>query len=278
MPPSLTRALRHVFQLFLTMIAKGFRFLVNTACRLPRAQKVFSFLEYASSYAQGKGWFASLEVEVSLCASLLPRGVQTFVDIGGNKGEYSEEIVSRFPGVRVFIFEPSRFNQSTLNLKFANNQNVHIYQFALSDSAGFMSLYADSPGSGGASLLNRRVGHFGISLSEVEKVEVKRFDEIWSKESGDVIDLCKIDVEGYELNVLRGFGEILSRVKVVQFEMGGTDIDSRTFFQDFWYFFSQHNFSLFRMSPSGLVRVHAYKEQEEGFAFKNYVAFNERFR
>lgn len=60
--------------------------------------------------------------------------------------------------------------------------------------------------------------------------------------------------------------------------MGGTDINSRNFFQGFWYFFSQQSLSLFRMSPSGLVRVHTYKEQEEGFAFKNYVPFNERFR
>jgi len=260
------------------MIDKSLRFLVNIACRLPRAQKVFSYLEYVSTYAQGKGWFVSLGAEVSLCASLLPNGIQTFVDIGGNKGEYSEEIISRFQGVRVFIFEPSRFNQNTLEMKFSDNPNVRVFQIALSDSAGFMPLYADSPGSGGASLLHRKIGHFGIHVSEIEKIEVRRFDEIWIKENGDIIDLVKIDVEGYELNVLRGFGEILTRVRVVQFEMGGTDIDSRTFFQDFWYFFAQNKFSLFRMSPSGLVRIHSYKEQEEGFVFKNYVAFNERFR
>jgi FkbM family methyltransferase len=260
------------------MITKVFKLLLILASRFPRAQKIFSYIEYLFAYAQGKGWFVSLEVEVSLCASLLPEGISTFVDIGGNKGEYAQEVVSRFQNARVFIFEPSLYNRKALDDKFLDNPNVRVYQIALSDSAGLMPLYADSPGSGGASLIHRKIEHFGVHVSELEQVSVKRFDEIWGQINEDIIDLVKIDVEGHELNVLRGFGLILERVKVVQFEMGGTDIDSRVFFQDFWYFFLPYDFALFRMSPSGLVPISSYKEQEESFTFKNYVALNKRFQ
>lgn len=259
------------------MLDKSLKLLLNLAYHFPYAQKAFSYLEYISAYAQGKGWVASLEIEVSLCASLLPDGIATLIDIGGNQGEYTNEVISKFKDARAFIFEPSNSNQIILDKKFSSSSRVRVFPFALSDSTSVMPLYADSPGSGGASLSKRKLEHFGIHFSEVEKVNVKRFDEIWNGESSEAIDLVKIDVEGYELNVLKGFGHHLQRVRVVQFEMGGTDIDTRTFFQDFWYFFEQEKFALFRMSPSGLVRIDTYREQEEGFAFKNYVALNKRF-
>lgn len=253
----------------LRRIAKG---AVGAICQVPYSQKLFSRIEFLSAYAQGKGWFASLKSEIDLCTSILPNGVSCFVDIGGNVGEYSKEILARYPDSQITIFEPSRVNYEILCSKFDCYSNVQIIQSALSDSKGTMPLYADEPGSGGASLIKRELDHFGVQVAEVEKVNVNRFDGIWNRQG--IIDLVKIDVEGFELLVIKGFGELIKSVRAVQFEMGGTDIDTKTFFQDFWYFFSRCNFSLFRMTPSGLVRINAYTEQEEGFIFKNYVAFN----
>ena len=47
----------------------------------------------------------------------------------------------------------------------------------------------------------------------------------------------KIDVEGHELDVLKGFGELIKKVRLIQFEFGGTNIDSKTYLRDFWEFF-----------------------------------------
>ena len=38
-----------------------------------------------------------------------------------------------------------------------------------------------------------------------------------------------------ELDVLKGFGKFISITKLIQFEFGGTFIDRRIYFQDFWY-------------------------------------------
>jgi FkbM family methyltransferase len=35
------------------------------------------------------------------------------------------------------------------------------------------------------------------------------------------IDFLKIDTEGYELNVIKGFGDYIENIKVIQFEYGG---------------------------------------------------------
>ena len=87
----------------------------------------------------------------------------------------------------------------------------------------------------------------------------------------------KIDVEGHELDVLKGFGDLIVKTKLVQFEFGGTNIDTRTFFQDFWYFFTKKNFRIYRISPKGKILINKYDEKHEYFLTTNYIAVNNRF-
>jgi FkbM family methyltransferase len=42
------------------------------------------------------------------------------------------------------------------------------------------------------------------------------------------IDFLKIDTEGYEFNVLKGFGDFLQNIQIIQFEYGGTFLDNNT--------------------------------------------------
>jgi len=91
--------------------------------------------------------------------------------------------------------------------------------------------------------------------------------------------LLKIDVEGHELDVLTGALEMLKnhRIRMVSFEFGGCNIDTRTFFQDYWKFFAQfHGFEFYRITPSGyLTRVWKYREIYEQFRTTNFlVIFN----
>ncbi|WP_445778772.1 hypothetical protein [Shewanella sp.] len=45
--------------------------------------------------------------------------------------------------------------------------------------------------------------------------------------------MIKIDIEGHELSVLKVFGAAIEATKVIQFEFGDCNIDTRTYFQDF---------------------------------------------
>ena len=99
--------------------------------------------------------------------------------------------------------------------------------------------------------------------------------DYWNKEiNSEYIDFLKIDVEGHEMNVLQGIGSKISHIKLIQFEFGGCNIDSRIFFQDFWYFFSTNNFKIFRISPFGLIELNQYKEIYESFSTTNFLCLN----
>jgi FkbM family methyltransferase len=233
-------------------------------------------VEKRVTYLCGKGYgSATIAQEVRMVSSLLGRKPRLAVDIGGNIGDYSAELLRVFPELELHIFEPATSNMHRLRSRFAAHKQVSLQQAALSDVAGRMTLFADRDGSGMASLAQRQLGHLNIQFNPMEEVEVRRFEDYWKQAlSARVIDIVKIDVEGYELMVLRGFGEAIRKVRVLQFEFGGTNIDTKVFFRDLWCFFEEAGFDLYRITPLGVMRIEHYNERDELFIIANFIAVN----
>ena len=245
--------------------------------------------EKYAAYRQGKGFGASSikEEEVNSCISLLSLTNNTpkiFIDIGAHKGLYTQEVLKYFPDIQAYLFEPSPFNTEILKKNFLNLHNVNISINALSNITGKQKIYFDKPGSELTSLTKRRVDHFKMHMNFSEDIETSRFDDFWKstdnyKNNPDtIIDYVKIDVEGHELDVLEGFGSLIKNIGLIQFEFGGANIDTRTFFQDFWYFFKNkiYNFSIYRISPHGLIPITRYLETDEYFSTTNYIDVNNK--
>lgn len=234
-----------------------------------------AMLEKDLKKIQGKGFGSkSVFIEAKVCLEFLEKlGVRdpVVLDVGANIGNYSDAILKIKPGSRVFAFEPSTAAREVLKARFEGNSRVQISALALGIENSRQSLWSDAAGSGLASLTRRRLDHFGINVNFSESVEVSTLDD-WLETNLVRPDLVKLDVEGHELDVLKGSLKSLSLIKVIQFEFGGCNIDTRTFFQDFWYLLGSEGFTLFRVSNHGPIRIHAYSEDDECFTATNYVA------
>ena len=235
------------------------------------------FLERWCAFFQGKGFgTSSIEKEVALAFDLIGQEPALVMDVGGNVGLYSLEVRKRAPECEIHVFEPAATNIAELQECLATDPKVTIVPVALSDKTQEALLFADKPGSGIGSLTKRRLDHFGIETSHQELVKTLRFDEYYDAHlGGRGIDLVKLDIEGHEMEALRGFGETaLRKTRCIQFEFGGCNIDSRSFFQDFFYFFSENQFDIYRITPIGLQRISRYQESEEYFSATNYLVRN----
>lgn len=194
-------------------------------------------------------------------------------------GDYSAELLRVFPNLELHVFEPASTNMSLLKKRFSQHGKVSLQQAALSDADGSMTLFADRDGSGMASLAQRQLDHLDIKFAPMEEVEVRRFDAYWKHAlSGRPIDIVKIDVEGFELMVLRGFGDAIRNVRVMQFEFGGTNIDTKVFFRELWRFLEVAGFDLYRITPIGVMRIDRYQERDEIFVIANFIAVNRSLR
>lgn len=143
------------------------------------------------------------------------------------------------------------------------------------------TLYYDKQGSGLASLTKRRLDHFNIDFEQSEKIHVSTLNAYCKKHNIGHIHLLKLDVEGHELDVLNGALELFAKdaIDIVTFEFGGCNIDTKTYFQDFWYFFKDKNMSIYRILPNNkLYKISEYRELYEQFVTTNYVAMKEYFK
>ena len=246
----------------------------------PSLQHLFKFIsriERIAARFQGKGYGAStINQEIKLIHKLLPPPAPKLaIDIGGNIGEYTAELRRINPNLEIHTFEPSQTNVDKLNMRFNHDSLINIIPFAVSDIAGTATLFSNEPGSGLGSLTKRNLDHFNVDFDTKETINTLRFEDYWvTKLNKRSLDIVKIDIEGHELSALKGFGNAILVTKIIQFEFGGCNIDTHTYFQDFWYFFKTHNFHLYRITPFGAQKIDHYTESDEYFCTTNYIAVN----
>lgn len=195
-------------------------------------------------------------------------------DVGANIGDYSIAVNSIFgERAQVYCFEPSKETFALLKENLRNYKNTKLYNLGLGQENTQTILYSDKKGSGLASLYNRKLEYHGIIMGERENVAIRRLDDFCRENNIEHIHFLKMDVEGNELNVLRGAeGMIKSRaVDYIQFEFGGCNIDSRTFFKDFFDFLNPR-YKIYRILKDGIRLIDSYKEEQEVFLTINYLA------
>jgi len=192
-------------------------------------------VERIATYTQGKGYGkASIKQENRLVHKLLQKRPELVLDIGGNIGAYTAEIRRLNPNAEIHTFEPSTTNTDKLTLRFANDKKIKLLPYAVSDKTGSATLFADKPGSGLGSLTQRKLDHFNIDFNSKETVNTIRLEDYWEKSLNKRnIDILKLDIEGHEFEALIGLGEAIFTTSAIQFEFGGCNIDTRTYFQDF---------------------------------------------
>jgi FkbM family methyltransferase len=139
------------------------------------------------------------------------------LDIGANEGQFVERLRARGYLGRVISFEPQAKAHAALCERASKDANWECHHLALGDSAGTLPMHV-SAFSLSSSLLP--IGKLHVDLmpqtAEIgtEEVPVIRLDQ-WpgcaGLESRRVF--VKLDVQGYELPVLRGMGLLLAKVE-----------------------------------------------------------------
>jgi len=249
------------------------RFILIALSKMPST--LLEAIEKLFQEANGKGFgTSSIELEVRLFKNALDSLNITspiLIDLGGNIGLWSLEFKRVYPKSEIHIFEPSSTAFEKLVANTKNQKNVKVYNLAADVENGTRLLHSDQPGSGMASFYERNLDHFGIEIQNTEPVECIKVDD-FIQQNGITPNCLKIDIEGHELSILRSVRAIGQKFRVILFEFGGCNIDSKTYFQEFWYFFRSNDYKLFRVSPSGLKEIECYNESLETFRTTNYIA------
>lgn len=200
-------------------------------------------------------------------------------DVGANVGRYGQAIVSRFgKRVKLYCFEPSKKTFELLVHNLSTNDNVELFNFGFGDKEECVTLYSDVEGSGLGSIYERRLIHFNISMSYREEIRLSTLENFCMETDLKHINFLKLDVEGNEFKALNGAKNLIvtNSIDFIQFEFGGCNIDSRTYFQDFFYLLNQY-YKIYRILKDGLAPIETYKETYENFITTNYLAISRSY-
>lgn len=195
-------------------------------------------------------------------------------DVGANIGEYSNELADFFgPASTVHAFEPSKETFEKLKKTIGTRTNVIANNCGFSDSKGTLKLYKNTDRHTLASLYQRDLEHYDLKLDQVEEIQLTTVDLFCAKHGIERLHFLKIDIEGHELSALKGAERMIreGRIDFIQFEFGGANVDSRTFFRDFFTLLKPH-FRIYRIVRDGLQPIDHYAESYEQFNTINYLA------
>lgn len=163
-------------------------------------------------FRAGMDYFRALEVSK----------VRTLVDVGANQGQFLFPALKYLTPQRALAVE--MLPDFAVLLASHVPENVKVYNCAAGCGRGrgrFLRS-AFTPASSLLELVPEASALYGKDLhqDDLGAVDIRSLDELCAEAGLDSIDLLKIDVQGYELEVLRGARKILRRTKQIIVEVG----------------------------------------------------------
>jgi FkbM family methyltransferase len=181
------------------------------------------------------------------------------IDVGANIGSISLYFAKEFPNSKIYAFEPTFFAFQKLSKNISLNPNlksrIHPIQAFLSKEDGQTNVPEVYSSWRIDSLNGDHPLHGGILQKVIEK-QIS-LDSFVVENQISQIDLIKVDVDGFEYDVLQGAIETISSLKpIIIFElMGHTGLNLKNEFLKFHEFFSNQNYKLYDSYSEKIINL-----------------------
>ncbi len=205
-----------------------------------------------------------------------------FLDCGANIGEYAQGLAAHIPvGAKIYAFEPGKTPYARMVENTKHISNIITVNKGVGEQNETLPLFSNTVTTKHSSLFKRDMSHWGeeFSLKDPETIDLVRLDDFLTEKQIQHVHFMKIDVEGYEMNCLRGLGNYLTRgdVDMIQFEFGVATIDAKVFFKDFYHLLNPE-YAIYRILKDGYYLIKSYNEVLEVFITTNYLVVSRKLQ
>lgn len=189
-------------------------------------------------------------------------------DVGCNRGDWAAAAAMHCPSARIHGFEAVPSTARHCSERFKDDPRVRINAHGLSDTDTTIELRVWSHDD----RLSSAVFDAHAGESTLVPCRMMRGDDYADGQGIGSIDLLKIDVEGAEPAVLRGFSRLMARgaVRAIQFEYGRANLHSRFYLSDYHALLGGE-YAIGRIFPDG-VEFRPYDPRDERFELANFLA------
>ena len=207
--------------------------------------------------------------EAVVLRRLGPLGLRTLVDVGCHRGAWTDVALDAHPQATIHAFEADPYLADFLATRYANEPRVILNAVGLAERDGVATLFVDEDERTVSSLLE------GGERSHGVEVPIRRGDAYAAGAGIDHIDYLKIDAEGYDWQILHGFGDLLGPdVRALQFEYNVWNARARRLLADFYDLLEPKGYRLGKVKVNG-VDFRDYTISEENWVGPVIVAVHE---
>jgi FkbM family methyltransferase len=204
-------------------------------------------------------------------------GGLNLIDVGANNGDYSLLLAQKFEDAHIYSFEPMNDIFEDAKQALSTLKNVKLFNYGLHSEKGKITLYNSLDHHNdqiSTSYKEGLVDFYKVENVQEFTIEVNTLDNFCAENNIDIVDFLKIDVEGAEIDVLKGAQRLFKEDKItaIQFEFNDFNVSSRTFFKDFYDTLPGFNF--YRISKKGLLFMGKYATVHEIFVYQNILALH----
>ncbi|MBK1620626.1 hypothetical protein CKO42_19775 [Lamprobacter modestohalophilus] len=217
--------------------------------------------------SNGEGFL--LDQIAALVESMQSINAPIIFDIGANVGDWSHAAARRVGSARIFAFELDPDTAAVCEQNCAVLPGHQTHAFGLSDHSGDVDFWSLGDCASGSS-----IERLNSASAAVKRGQVTTGDAFCEKYGVDHIDLLKIDAEGHDLAVLRGFSGLLKAgsIPCIQFEYGITSLGAKVMLRDFYDLLEPFGYRIGRLYRDG-VEFKSYDHvEDEGHIMGNCVA------
>lgn len=183
---------------------------------------------------------AAMDVWKSLKANgFSPR---VLLDVGAAVGGWTSQMTEIFPESKYLMVDPLKENELALKAVVQRHANVQYWLGAVGSRTGELAFHVHGDQS---SMYDSGWGHEGT----LRRVPMRTLDSLVADMNCHDADGLKLDVQGAELEVLKGAAETLRRCRVVQVEVSFRKIyENAPLAHDIIAFFADQGFRIFDIS------------------------------
>jgi FkbM family methyltransferase len=143
--------------------------------------------------------------------------INTIFEVGARYGDESLQLANKFKGAKVYSFECNPLTVEICRQKLTGNPNIKFFDYGLGDKTEIKPFYSYVQNNDGASSFYKRID-FEKTQQLTGTIQLRQLVDVVKENNIESIDLLCMDIQGYELNVLKGSGEFLQKIKYVIME------------------------------------------------------------
>ena len=173
----------------------------------------------------------------------------TVFDIGSNKGQFILLLEKKFPNKLIHSFDPLKENIEKQKKFFKNYKNIFFYTFGIGIQNEKKEFFITKRRDSSSFLKVTENINNDYNIVEKRIVLIKSLDEIIKMTNFPKNILVKIDVQGFELNVLHSGKDVLNKIKYIIIEVSDKILyENQALSNDIIQFLKKKNFSIHRES------------------------------